>query len=198
MTCIAPGCHNKPTVGAAFCDAHMQAPAGQRGGWLSAHRRRLKMVQQGGTPVTLDASNITPRLWMGGMPPIDRAIAADMLVLCAQEVQPQALAFRGTVLRCPIPDDTLERHELELVKLIASQVGHAIITGKKALVTCYAGLNRSALVTAFTLGFATRMSAEEIITRIRQRRGKDGVLSNPAFVKYIRDHIGAGRMPRRG
>src|SRR5690242_1643176 len=87
---------------------HLLAPAGQRGGWLSAHKRRLERGGAAPHDQPIDMSNITPRLWVGGRPPFDRDLPDfDVLVLCAQELQPPELAFRRELVRAPLPDATL-------------------------------------------------------------------------------------------
>lgn len=188
MNCIAPKCGRKPTAGAVLCATHMKAPIGQRGGWVSAHRRKLKVAQM------LDVSNISPRLWMGGAPPFDKDLpAVDILVLCARELQPTTLAFHGEVLRCPLIDDYLEPTDLKLALDTAHTVATQIVAGKRVLVTCAQGRNRSGLVTGLALGKITLMSHDQIIALIRRRRGIPGVFSNEAFTGYLKRFIGAGR-----
>jgi len=134
----------------------------------------------------LDISNVATRLWIGGKPPFDHDLPAfDLLVLCAQELQPATLAFHGRVLRCPIPDDALDHQDLRRVVLIAKDVGDALLTGQRVLVTCAMGLNRSALVAALALARATKMTADDIIGRIRQRRNANA-LFNAHFQEIIR------------
>jgi len=134
----------------------------------------------------LDASNVATRLWVGGRPPFDRDLPAfDLLVLCAQELQPATVSFHGRVLRCPIPDGALDHQELRRVVLTAKDVGDALLTGQRVLVTCAMGLNRSALVAALALARATKMTAAEIIGRIRQRRNANA-LCNAHFQEIIK------------
>ncbi len=134
----------------------------------------------------LDASNVATRLWVGGKPPFDRDLPDfDLLVLCAQELQPGETAFHGRVLRCPLPDGPLDHQELARAVLSAKAVGDALLRGRRVLVTCAAGLNRSALVAALALARATKMTAAEIIGRIRQRRSSSA-LYNTHFQEIIR------------
>lgn len=177
-------CEEARQPGSLFCRTHETAPASQRGGWLSAERRRRKMAAH--QDQRLDASNVATRLWVGGRPPFDHDLPDfDVLVLCAQELQPATVAFHGRVLRCPIPDSSLDRQELAMAVLTAKDVGDALLTGQRALVTCAMGLNRSALVASLALARATRMTANEIISRIRQRRNASA-LHNPHFQEIIR------------
>jgi protein-tyrosine phosphatase len=134
----------------------------------------------------LDASNVATRLWVGGMPPFDRDLPDfDLLVLCAQEIQPSEVAFHGKVLRCPLPDGALNHQELARAVLSAKAVGDALLKGQRVLVTCAMGLNRSALVAALAMARATKMTAPEIVGRIRQRRSANA-LYNTYFQELIR------------
>ena len=127
------------------------------------------------------------------MPPFDRDLPkVDVLVLAAIEVQPESLAFHGQVIRCPIPDAELDSTQLRLVAQTSAVVAKAIVDGKRALVTCRMGLNRSALVIAFALHQLTTMSASQMVAHIRSRRGANA-LSNEFFVSYIERVVGDGR-----
>lgn len=189
MKCIAPRCMALRDVGSMFCATHILAPAGQRGGWLSAEKRRRRM---GGDVERLDASNITRRLWIGGKPPFDRDLpGVDVLVLCAQELQPDKLGFRGAVIRCPIPDSVLSTHELRRALITGREVAKQLVSGKRVLVTCAAGRNRSALVAGLALGLTYRLSATQVIELIRAKRHPE-CLYNPEFPKIIHRFIGDG------
>ncbi len=137
--------------------------------------------------IPLDISNIDRRLWMGACPPFDRDLPEiDMLVLCAREIQPKAseIAYRGQVLRCPLPDDRLTTDEMHAAVAAAKTVATARVAGRRVLITCMQGRNRSGLVTALSLGMTTRASPAQIIELIRKRRRHDA-LSNPHFCQII-------------
>jgi protein-tyrosine phosphatase len=137
----------------------------------------------------LDASNIARRLWVGSVPPFDRVLPEfDLLVLCAREIQPPEIAFRGTVLRCPIPDAVLAPRELSRTLVTGRSVATALLGGRRVLVTCAAGRNRSALVAGLALGLATTMPPPDIVALIRQRRSTD-CLSNPFFVDVLNRYL---------
>lgn len=179
-----------------FCDKHLVAPAGQRGGWLSAYKRRLAMGKTAQAQ-PIDASNITPRLWMGGVPPFDQDLPkVDALVLAAREHQPAGLQFHGFVYRCPLVDDHLEKAELLSAMMCAQTTAQLLLAGKTVLVTCAQGRNRAGLIAGFALGYVTRLTADEIIDLIRKRRKLGGVLANDAFCGYLRKYIDGGRKPR--
>lgn len=193
--CIVPRCSHPREVGAVFCAAHLRAPAGQRGGWLSAEKRRRQRANDPTMTTPLDASNIARRLWVGGKPPFDRDLPDfDVLVLCAQELQPERLAFHGTVIRCPLPDAALSPAELERAVAASRSLAERLIAHDRVLVTCAMGINRSALVTSLALGRCTRMSAQTIITLIRTRRHSE-CLSNQHFCDILHRFIGKGRAP---
>lgn len=181
IRCVAPGCA-KASKDSPFCKAHAKAPPGQRGGWLSAAKRK-----------PYDANAIAPRLWIGAVPPFDRELSqVDLLVLCAAELQPERMAFRGRVLRCPIPDGDLNKDELEMVIMSSVMVAQTVRQGQRALVTCAQGINRSSLVAALALGQLTTMSSDQIIAHIRKHRSPKA-LYNQNFHKIIHDAIGDGR-----
>jgi protein-tyrosine phosphatase len=141
--------------------------------------------------MTLDASNIVRRLWVGSQPPFDRDLPDfDVLVLCAQEIQPEQLAFANKVLRCPIPDSVLSGHELRLALMTARLVAKQLTAGKRVLVTCRAGQNRSAFVASLALGLVSRMTPIEIIELMRERRGVS-TLGNPHFCILLHRFVGA-------
>lgn len=195
--CIAPDtpgvrCQSDRAPGSLFCRRHEQAPAAKRGGWLSAELRRRKRAAG-----DLDASNISPKLWIGSRPPVDRDMPAfDVVVLCAVEFQPE-IAFHGTVIRCPLNDAQLSLTELSYAVGASRAVAGALAGDKRVLVTCYAGLNRSALVASLALGQLTTLSADDIMALIRTRRNSSA-LSNPYFQDVLRKMIGGGRsLPQR-
>jgi len=150
-----------------------------------------------------DFSNVAPphssmKLYVGSMPPLDRELAFDVVVLCAAEYQPDRVAFRGTILRCPIPDDALSKEEIRRALVTSSQVAAAIARRSRVLVTCRAGINRSALVASLAIARMTRMTAPQIMIHMRERRHPD-CLFNTHFQTYLARFIeGSERAGRRG
>jgi len=179
--CLASGCQRPATEG-GFCVTHAKAPAGQRGGWLSAARRK-----------PYDATPVSPRLWIGTAPPLERDLpTVDILVLCAAEIQTDHLAFHGQLVRCPIPDADLTLAQVELALKTSVTVAKAIVEGKRVLVTCANGQDRSALVVACALHQLTTMSGDQIVAHIRKQRG-EASLRNRWFVAKILEIVGDGR-----
>lgn len=198
-TCIGPRCTKPREVGALFCDAHMKAPAVQRGGWISAEKRRRQLTQATPKESPMDMSNVATRLWVGGKPPFDRDLPEfDTLVLCAHELQPAVLGFGRQVVRVPLPDSALTTDEIRRAIMGGREVGAALAAGRRVLVTCYAGLNRSALVASLGLGMVTKMTPVQIITLMRTNRSHH-CLHNPHFVDVITKFVGSQqRVPDAG
>lgn len=144
-------------------------------------------------------SKVSDKLYQGSVP--DQASHYDnfsMIVLCAEERQPELPRFKGRVLR-PAFNDTIypSKADIDRARQAASEVGAELMRGGRVLVTCAAGLNRSGLVTGFALVMTTRLPPTEIVKRIRAARG-ELALSNPTFSKMvfsaanIRDQVLAG------
>jgi protein-tyrosine phosphatase len=145
----------------------------------------------------LNASAISNRLWVGGEPPFDRDIPGfDALVLCAKEIQPERTGFHGVVIRCPIVDGTVDQSMLARVSATSRMVVTFLAGGKRVLITCAMGLNRSALVAALAIAQLTTKSADEIIALIRDKRDPRA-LYNPNFVALLHHIVGSGRKSER-
>jgi protein-tyrosine phosphatase len=87
-----------------------------------------------------------------------------------------------------IPDGTLEDHELRGVRRLADRAVAAVADGRKVLVRCEKGYNRSGLVVGFAL-LRWGHTAEQAVRLVRERRGEHA-LSNPHFVEYINYEYG--------
>lgn len=136
----------------------------------------------------LDASNVFPRIWIGGYPPIDRRLSFfSMVVLCAREYQPDRVSWDGIVVRARLDDvPMIDRADLRDAVGAARLVVDEVRRGGKVLVTCAAGRNRSALVAGMAmLQLSPRMPAEDVMAEIRSRRHPH-CLSNPSFVAMLR------------
>ena len=199
----APGrCGDTCVPGAPFCATHAKADPGKKGGWISAERRRRQRAGEiscrpgelaAAMSSDLDASSIARRLWIGGKPPLDRHLPGfDVLALCARELQPATVGFRGVVLRPSLPDSQLTQAELDRALANGREVAYALLGGKTVLVTCAMGRNRSALVAALGLGLITKLSATDLVELMRRRRSPE-CLSNPHFVSILHRFIGEGR-----
>lgn len=140
---------------------------------------------------------IAPGLFQGSKPPFGptlKELGLDVLVLTAREIQPASVYFPGVeVVHAPIddmPDERpLDRHGLSLVLNAARRATNALAAGRRVLVTCAAGMNRSGLVSAVTLIMSQGLSGRAAIETVKRNRrwGEDGYqpLSNPQFVAML-------------
>jgi hypothetical protein len=134
----------------------------------------------------LNANEVIPRLWQGGLPPTDLH-GFNVLVLAATSYQPPDSDFPGVrVIRIPLHDPSGEFYPAERTPavLAAYTVAQAYLSGATILVTCRMGWNRSGLITALTLRFLG-YSADQAVDLVRKARGEDA-LSNPAFEDFVR------------
>ncbi|MER6187614.1 dual specificity protein phosphatase family protein [Streptomyces sp. NPDC001652] len=92
----------------------------------------------------------------------------------------------------PIPDGPLDGTQLAGVIRLAQAASDALDGGRKVLVRCYHGYNRSGLVIAHALIRSGR-SAEEAIRTIRARRSP-WALHNDLFVDYLRAGLPTARL----
>lgn len=144
----------------------------------------------------VEADEIAPNLWQGSYPGTGRAVQASgfaMLVLCAMEIQDPAELFPGVeVIHAPNYDDGdhhLTRELLNVAIKAAHRVELAVKRGRKVLVTCRAGMNRSGLVSALALHFIYGWDGQTCIRRVRRMRKTNGPikpLSNSDFVQALR------------
>jgi protein-tyrosine phosphatase len=109
----------------------------------------------------------------------------DVVVLCAREWQPHLPQY-PRVMHAGFHDAKPTPSEIELAKATAREVVRQITTrGRRVLVTCHMGWNRSGLVTGLTLRHLG-IPARETIHRIRKARGPYA-LSNRYFAKIVEE-----------
>lgn len=142
-----------------------------------------------------DFDHIVDNLYQGAAPPFGDAVAKlgfDTLVLCAKENQREDLYPGIEVVLAPGDDDVrVERmmRDLPTWQQAAQIVAERVASGKKVLVTCMAGLNRSGMVTALALHQITGWSGKDIVEHIQASR--DMALCNDTFADYIRSQARA-------
>lgn len=138
-----------------------------------------------------DCHMITDRLWMGGLPTGFPQLFErwDVIVLCAGEYQPHVELpedWNKVILRVPFDDSpnaiphSVEKSLHKQAKYLAQL--HA--EGKNILITCFAGVNRSGLLTALVLRYAFGCDGAEAIYKIQSVR--TFALTNKTFCNYIR------------
>jgi protein-tyrosine phosphatase len=148
--------------------------------------------------VIVSRSEIVPGLFVGSKPSPGRA-CVDVIVLAAQEYQPPADLFPGAeVIHAPLDDDPkrpLREDEIAIATKAGSRVARRLRAGRRVLVSCAMGLNRSALVAALAMHEVYGMHAHEIVARLRRARGS-WALSNPNFEQLLRAVIDVRRQSR--
>lgn len=138
----------------------------------------------------LDATWIAPKLWIGSQAqpgPHMRAAGFDFLVLCAQEWQPPARVFPGVRVHHAPFDDSVEGltpREEKIAHAAARKVISRLRRGQRCLVTCWAGRNRSGLVTALALAGVSHMTPAQAGDRVQRLR--HNALSNERFMEHLR------------
>ena len=143
--------------------------------------------------MALDFDWIIPGLAQGSYPKPLRAPfeqGFDVVVFCAMEAQPKRLRPPEGKSYILFPMDDNEYVPVSMddaVKLneLAATLAAHLRAGKKLLVTCWEGRNRSGLVNALTLMKAARMPAQKAIATVRQKRPSRDCLTNPMFERYL-------------
>ena len=135
----------------------------------------------------LDANRVGKGLWIGSRPTTGSAVARagfDVLVLCAEEIQPRSREFPGVfVVHAGIGDGVPSELELDTASWAARGIARAVSDGQRVLVTCHMGLNRSGLVTALALHALTGQSGRDCVRQVQ--RARRGALFNPHFRRLL-------------
>jgi len=131
----------------------------------------------------------TGSLWQGSLPPIGTVLQEagyDTLVLAASEFQSD-ISYQDIEVICAPGDDDHRPHRmanfLPVWVSAAKIVVERVHSGKRVLVTCMAGLNRSGMVTALALKELTGWSGEVVVEHIRKNR--EHAMCNQTFAQYI-------------
>lgn len=155
--------------------------------------------------IRTNATRLTERLWIGGYPPEGgylESIGVDVLVLCAAELQ-DAHRFPGVnVVQVPLHDSVLERDapDMRAVYRAARAAARAWHEGKRVLITCAQGRNRSALVASYVLSQIIRRDPARCGKYIRSvRKTPHGrALDNWRFREILKQDSGWLERPRAG
>jgi Dual specificity phosphatase, catalytic domain len=136
---------------------------------------------------TFDA--VVPGLYQGDFPAgtVDWSRFDDVVSLTVEEVPGVQLRVGGLRMHVPIWDD--EMVNPTGVRAAALTVAERVTAGKRVLVHCWAGLNRSGVVSARALMFMG-MPVAEAIARVRSARGPYA-LSNRDFVAWLHEEVAA-------
>jgi protein-tyrosine phosphatase len=120
------------------------------------------------------------RLAQGSAPPPGVRLPFEVVVLAAEEYQPELPGF--TVLRVPLDDGPPPDKATRLrIREAARRVGAYVQGGQRVLVTCFAGRNRSGVIAGLALR-QLGVPGDVAARRIRQLR--DG-LTNPYFYAMV-------------
>ncbi|GAA4078783.1 hypothetical protein [Actinomadura miaoliensis] len=145
-------------------------------------------------------NEIVPGLWMGGHQYRDAGGQLAPAVVDAQFDVVISLYRReghGPAAwidhhHVDLPDGPLSADQLEAVCLLADLAAAAVRSGRRVLVRCHSGYNRSGLVVAHalvTLGFTT----EDAIFLLRRQRSP-WALNNRLFVDYLTTGLDVARL----
>jgi len=139
----------------------------------------------------LDAHEIHERIWVGSVPvrgPRLAELGFTHVVLCAYDFQFPADDFPGvTVIHCPFEDsDTvMSAPTMALVFAVGRAASEAHRNGGTILVTCAAGINRSALVACLAMRMLEPKAPSWIfVERVRALRFSY-CLSNTCFRRIV-------------
>lgn len=140
----------------------------------------------------LEADEILPNLWQGSFPNLLSAKEAgfEVVVLCAQEllhrddVSDEYEVHGMRVIEAPFDDTPWPtEEELSTARWAAHKVVAAVNNGKKVLVTCHAGLNRSGLICAMAIRLLRKITGHEAVTIVKGCR--KNALCNSTFASYV-------------
>lgn len=137
------------------------------------------------------ANEIVKGLYQGGAPPTGQGLAEtgiDALVLCARDYQPAASFFPGVeVLSVPGDDAPISKVPPAVIaewQRASLWVAAAVLRGKRVLVTCAAGRNRSGFVSALAVRQLTGLDGARCVEIVQNAR--PNALTNPTFANFIR------------
>jgi len=133
----------------------------------------------------VDVQQVDSYLWVGASPPVDLKGMFDFVVLCAEEDQrPRNIP----TMQVPFSDiEWMDDQTLDMIRDATFEINMRRRNKQKVLVSCIAGVNRSAFVAAMALRRAGS-SAEDALARIRSHRFPAvGMrpLSNREFVRQL-------------
>lgn len=122
--------------------------------------------------------------------PHDLAAASIHLVIYTAAEKPPLAHHRGAVLEYhPSEDKNMDSSSplyaktVENAKRAATSVSKVVKDGKNALIVCNQGINRSSLVTAFSIKRISNLTSWEVINLIKAKR--QGTLTNGSFMSMI-------------
>lgn len=147
--------------------------------------------------IQIEAHRVASKLWVGSFP-VSPTVCDhfDVVVLCA--VEHQSVPFKGChIIKAPLDDARPTAQEVHIAISAAKTIHELRRRGKRVLVTCAQGVNRSALVAAMALMLEGHSAQSAIHTIREHRRPPIGLtpLFNPHFQALLRQ---LDRRNRRG
>ena len=141
-------------------------------------------------------NEVGPWLWMGGHSARVRNRSSSRrefeLVLSLYELEGHGPPPGIEHHFAEMPDGPLTEAQLADVERFAGLAAEAVRAGRRTLVRCHAGLNRSGLVVAQTL-VGLGLGVPAAIERVRQRRSP-WALHNQLFVQYLEAGLPTARL----
>lgn len=139
-----------------------------------------------------DFDRIIPGLYVGAFPAPGDILPRnfDTIVFCAKDFQPPKEEYPGIeIIRARMVDDELTAQQEVIARQAALAIAQRVRDGKQVLVTCAAGINRSAFIAAVTLVMLTGKPGWWALNLVRSLRkpppGQVPVLSNRDFEAYL-------------
>ncbi len=122
----------------------------------------------------IEAHKVGKNLWVGSAPKNPEAVSRqfDVLVLASnkhQHIFPAKKYPKVRLIKVPLNDAAPTTEEAAMALKAGIEVYEHNRDGKRVLVTCQAGVNRSALIAAIAM-VLSGLSADDAITRIRAAR----------------------------
>ena len=131
-------------------------------------------------------------LWVGAAPPPgDYSRDWDVIVFTAEEYQSKAASFPNVRVRhFPYGDDSPpSARDMDMAWTAAEEVARYLRQGRRVLVTCRMGRNRSALVAALALYLVSGEPGAEVCALVREKRVDQtgtNALANRSFRELLR------------
>ena len=141
------------------------------------------------------AFRVAGNLWIGSAPPIGFSVAQhfDCLVLSAMEYTPGPTCWPKVETHVASLNDDgspMRKDEMAAAVRAAGKVISWLKAGKRVLVTCHQGRNRSGLICALALCKGKGMTPTRAINTVRAARGP-GALRNDYFVSFLNSYCSA-------
>ena len=132
-----------------------------------------------------EKSEVAPNLWMGGVP--SKVTNEFVGVVSLYPWETYYVAPGVDQLEYPMYDSSAQLVDRSVMNYITDWINVRRLLGP-VLVHCQAGLNRSGLVTAYTL-MRDGLTANDAIETLRTKRSPH-VLCNRSFEKWLREQEG--------